>query len=121
MHDHIDVGHAAYADDKGHLVLFFTMWTGAMINVSKKLGVGAVSSTKKEVVSKGEIFPKFTWFRCFLISQGDDASKEDALLQCNQICFLLHKNYSFSNQKGTNHMYVRYLFVVDKIGGLLQH
>ena len=56
MHAHVDGKRAACSDSKGHSGLFFTMGTGAVINVSKKLGVGDVSSVKTELVSIGERF-----------------------------------------------------------------
>jgi len=66
-----------------------TMGTGAMINVSKKLGVNTVSSIETEIVSTDERFPKFTCFRYFRRAQ-DSTLKEDILIQDNQRCILLH-------------------------------
>ena len=77
VHVCIDRVHATHVDVKGHSGLFVTMGTSAMINVSKKLGVGAFSSAEAEVVSTGEIFLKCAWIRHFRISQGEDASKEE--------------------------------------------
>ena len=88
--------------------------TGAMINMSKKLGVNTVSSTETEIVSTGERFPKCTWFRYFRGAQGSSL-KEDILMQDNQSCILLQKNYPYSNGKGSKHIHIRYFFVVDKI------
>ena len=48
---YVDGAYAVHADGKGHSGLFVTMGTGAMINVSKKLGVNTV---------RGERFPKCT-------------------------------------------------------------
>ena len=48
------------------------------------------------------------------MAQGDEA-KEDVLMQHNQSCVLMHKNYPFSVGKGSKHVNVRYFFVVDKI------
>ena len=67
----IDGAHAIHTDAKGHSGLYATMGKGAMINVSKKLGLNTLSSTETEVVSTGERLPKCVWFRHFRISQGD--------------------------------------------------
>ena len=48
------------------------------------------------------------------MAQGD-ADKEDMLIQDNKSVILLHKNYPFSIEKGTNHIHERCFFVVDKI------
>lgn len=54
---------AVHADCcKGHAGLFLTMGKGAMLNVSKKLGLVTNSSTETEIVSTGERMPKCTWF-----------------------------------------------------------
>ena len=82
--------------------------------VSKKLGVNTVSSTVTEIVSTGERFPKCSWFRYFRGAQGSSL-KEDILMQDNQSCILLQKNYPYSNGKGSKHIHIRYFFVVDKI------
>ena len=47
----IDGVHDVHADGKGYSVMFVTIVTGVMINSSKKLKVGAISSTEIEVVS----------------------------------------------------------------------
>jgi len=91
---YVDGAHAVHSDGKGHSGLFVTMGTGAMINASKKLRVDTVSSTEPEVVSTGERFPKCTWFRYFRGAQGS-ALKEGILMQDNQSCILLQKNYPF--------------------------
>ena len=111
MHIYIDGSHAVHADGKGHSELYLTIGKGAMINVSKKLGLVTVSSTETEVVSNGERFPKCSWF-C-RIAQGD-SDKEDLLFQDNESCILLHKHYPFSVSKGSKHINVQYFFVVDK-------
>ena len=90
------------------------MGIGATINVSKKLGVNTVSSTETEIVSTGEKFPKCTWFRYFREAQGS-LMKEDILMQDNQNCVLLQKNYPYSNRKVSKHIHIRYFFEVDKI------
>ena len=92
-----------------------TMGTGAMMNVSKKLGLVTNSLTETEVVATGERFPKCTWFRCFRIAHGEDDPKEDILLQDNKSCILLQKNYPYSIKKGSKHAHVRCFFVVDKL------
>ena len=111
---YIDEAHAVYSDGKCHSGMFVTMGHGAMINVSKKLGLVTTSSTETEVVSNGERFPKCTWFRYFRLAQGDDL-KEDVLLQDNKSSIILHKNYPYSVGKGSKHINVRYFFVVDKV------
>lgn len=110
----IDGAHAIHADGKGHSGMFVTMGREDMINVSKKLGLVTTSSTETDVMSNGERFPKFTWFRCFRLAQGDDA-EEDVLLQDNKSCITLHKNCPFSVGKGSKHVNVRYFFPVDKM------
>jgi len=47
---HIEGAHAILSDGKGHSGYFVTMGTGAMVNVSKKLGVDTVSSTETKIV-----------------------------------------------------------------------
>lgn len=54
----IDGSHAANMDGKGHSGLVVTMGTGAMMNMSKKLGLNTTSSTETGIVSTGEWFPK---------------------------------------------------------------
>ena len=83
------------------------MGKGAMMNVSKKLGLVTTSSTETEVASNGERFPKYSWFRYFRLTQGDEA-KEDILMQDNESCMLLHKIILFSVGKGSKHINVRY-------------
>lgn len=51
---YIDGAHAVHYDAKGHSGLFLTQGKGAMINISKKLGIVTTSSTETEVVSTGE-------------------------------------------------------------------
>ena len=51
---YIDGAHAIYTDAKGHSRLYATMGKGVMINVSKKLSLKTLSSTKTEIVSTGE-------------------------------------------------------------------
>ncbi len=104
---YVDGSYAVHADGKGHSGLFVTMDTGAMINASKKLGINAVSSTETEIVSTGERFRKCTWIRYFRGAQGSSI-KEDILMQDNQCCILLQKNYPYSNGKGSKHIHVRY-------------
>merc|ERR1711907_755169 len=87
---------------------------GAMISVSKKLGVNTNSSTESEVVAVGERLPKCTWFRYFRGEQGE-AIKEDILMQDNKSAILLQKNYPYSTGKGMKHVNVKYFFAVDKI------
>jgi len=111
---YVDGARAVYSDGKGHSGLFVTMGIGAMINVSKKLGVNTVSSTETESISTGERFPKYTWFRYLRGAQGS-ALEEDIFIQDNQSCILLQKNYPYSNGEGSKHIHVRYFFVVDKI------
>ena len=67
---YIDGAHAVHTDARGHSGLFVTQGKGAMINISKKLGVATTSSTETEIVSTGERLPKCTWFRYFRIAQG---------------------------------------------------
>ena len=62
VHICIDRAHAVYNDAKGHSGLYLTMGHGAMINISKKLGVVTTSSTETEVVSCGERFPNVHGF-----------------------------------------------------------
>ena len=64
---YIDCAHAIHTDAKGHSGLYATMGKGAMINVSKKLGLNTLSSTETEIVSTGERLPKCVWFRYFRI------------------------------------------------------
>jgi hypothetical protein len=59
---YIDGAHAVHTDCKGHAGLYLTMGKGAMINISKKIGLVTNSSTETEIVSTGERMPKCTWF-----------------------------------------------------------
>ena len=111
---HACSSHATHAYGKVHSGLFITIVKGAMINTSKNLGLVTTSSTEKEVVSKGERFPKFTWFSYFRITQGDE-DKEDLLYQYDTNYVLSHKKCPLSIGKGTNHVNVRCFFVGDKI------
>ena len=63
VNNKIDGVHDSPACGKVHSSLFVTVGTNDMINVSKKLGVGAIISTETEVVSTRERFHKCTWFR----------------------------------------------------------
>ena len=53
-HIYINGAHAMHSGGKGHSGLYVTMGTGAMMNVSKKLGFVTNSSAETEVVSTGE-------------------------------------------------------------------
>lgn len=114
LYIHIGGAHAVHVDAKGHSGLFATLGLGAMINVSKKLGINTTSSTETEVVPAGERLPKCTWLRYFRIEQGEDV-KEDVLLQDSKSAILLQKNYPYSTGKGSQHIHVRYYFAVHKI------
>ena len=80
----------------------------------KKLGSNTVSSKETEVVIDRDRFPKCSWFRYFRLARGDEA-KEEALMQDDESCILLHKNRPFSVGKGSKYVNIRYLFVTDKI------
>ena len=41
--------------------------------------------------------------------------REDILLQDNKSCIVLHKNHSYSVEKGSKHINIKYFFVIDKI------
>jgi len=62
---YIDRVHAVHADGKEYSGLYMMMDKGAIINVSKKLGLVTNSLMETEVVSYSEWFPKYTWFRYF--------------------------------------------------------
>ena len=61
----------------------------------KKLGVVTTTSTETEIVADGKIFPKYSWFRYFLLAQGDRA-KGEMLMQDNESTEFLHKHHPFS-------------------------
>jgi hypothetical protein len=111
---YIDGAHAVHNDCKGHSGLFVTQGKGAMINVSKKLGLVTNSSTETEIVATGERLPKCTWFRYFRLAQGEPI-KEDILMQDNKSTMLLQKNGHFLVGKGSKHIHIRYFFATDKI------
>ena len=111
---YIDGAHAAHMDARGHSGLFVTQGKGAMISVSKKLGVATTSSTESEIVSTGERLPKCTWFRYFRIEQGEEP-KEDILMQDNKSAIILQSRYPYSTRKGSKHIHVQYFFAVDKL------
>ena len=111
---YIDGAHAVHSNCKGHSGLFVTQGKGAMISVSKKLGLVTNSSTETEIVATGERLPKCTWFRYFRIEQGEPV-KEDLLMQDNKSCMLLQKNGQFSVGKGSKHIHIKYFFATDKI------
>ena len=67
---HVDGSHAMHEDGKAHSGLFATMGKGAMINISKKLGLVTTSSAEKEIASTGERHPKCAYFRHFRMDQG---------------------------------------------------
>ena len=69
---------------------------------------------KTEVLTDGKHFTKHIWFRYFHLAQGDEG-KEDALMQDDESCSLLHKHFNVSVGKGSKHMHVRYFFVIDKM------
>jgi hypothetical protein len=111
---YIDGAHAVHSNCRGHSGLYVTQGKGAMINVSKKLGLVTNSSTETEIVATGERMPKCTWFRYFRIEQGEPI-KEDLLMQDNKSMILLQKNGIFSVGKGSKHIHIRYFFTTDKI------
>ena len=80
--------------------MFATMGKGAMLNIGKKMGLVAISSTETEIVSTGERMPKRTRFRYFRIAQGDSRT-EDTLMQDNKSAILMQKNWQFLTRKGT--------------------
>ena len=55
---YIDGAHTVHANCKGHSGMVNTMVKGAMISVSKKLGIVTNSSTETEVVLTSERMPK---------------------------------------------------------------
>ena len=57
---YIDEIYTVHNDAKGHSGIFVTMGKGAIINISKKLGIVTNSSTETKVVSNRERFPKCT-------------------------------------------------------------
>ena len=50
---YIDCAHTVHSNCKGHSGLFVTQGKGAMISVSKKLGLVTNSSTETEIVATG--------------------------------------------------------------------
>ena len=78
-----DGAHGVYMDGKGHSRRHLTVGRGALMNVSKKLGFIATSSTKTEVVADGEHFHKCGWCRYFHVAQEDKA-KEHTSMQDNE-------------------------------------
>ena len=66
---HVDGACAVHNDDKGHSGLFLTMGQGAMMSMSKKLGLMTTSSTETEIVADGERFPKHTLFGYFRLAK----------------------------------------------------
>jgi hypothetical protein len=91
-----------------------TQGKGAMINVTKKLGLVTNSSTETEIVATGECLPQCTWFRYFRIAQGEPI-REDIIMQDNKSTMLSQKNRHFSVGKGSKHIHIRYFFATDKI------
>ena len=102
----IDGAHAAHMDGKGHSGMCLIIGRGPIMNVSKKLGLVTTIYTETEVVTHGKRFHKCSWFRYFRLAQVDEA-KEDMLMQYNESCALLHKNFYFSFAKGSKHVHVR--------------
>ena len=92
---HVDGAHVVCDDGKCHSGLFLTMGQGAMMKVSKKLGLVAASFTEIEIVADGERFQKCVWFRHFRLAQGD-SNKEDVLTQNNESRVLLRENHPLS-------------------------
>ena len=78
----IDGAHAVHQDGNGHSGLFAIMGRGAMMSISKKLGLVTISSTETEVVLNRERFLKYAWFRFFREVQRDEID-EDVLFQDN--------------------------------------
>ena len=108
---YIDSAHIVHSNCKEHSGLFVTQRKGAMINVSKTLGLMNNSSTETEIVATGVRLPKCTWFCCFRIEQGEPV-KGDVLIQDNKSCMSLQKNGQFSVGKGSKHIHIRY-FIAD--------
>ena len=54
---YIDGAYTVHIDGKGHSGIFLMIGKGRMMNVSKKLGLVTISSTKMEVVADRECFP----------------------------------------------------------------
>ena len=61
--------HAVHDDGKGQSGMHLVMGTRAMINVSKKLGLATTSSMETGIISTGERFPKYSWFRDLRLAQ----------------------------------------------------
>ena len=78
----VDGSHGVHSDGKGNSGMFLTMGRGAMMNVSKKLGLMTISSIEIEVVADGERFRKCSWCSYVRIAQGGQ-TKEYMLTQDN--------------------------------------
>lgn len=110
----IDGAHNVHMDGKGHAGMVTSQGRGAMISVSKKLGIKTLSSTETEIVATGERLPKCTWFRYFRLAQDAD-DKPDTLMQDNQSAITLQNKYPYSTRKGSKHIHVKYFYMVDKL------
>ena len=84
----IDGPYTIHANAQGHSGFFLIIERGIMINTSKKLSLVTTSSTETEVVSSGERFPKYIWFRYFRLAQDPD-NKENILFQDKKSAILL--------------------------------
>ena len=66
----INVAHVVRAIGKGYSGMFVTMGLGAMIDVSKKLGLVTTSSTETEIAASGEQIYQICLVSMLQISPG---------------------------------------------------
>ena len=84
-----------------------TMCKGALMSLLEKLAIVINSPTETEIILKGECMPKCMRYRYFGLVQSE-STLENFLLQDNNSCMLLEKNWPFSPRKGSKHINVCY-------------
>jgi hypothetical protein len=65
-------------------------------------------------VGADDFMPAILWTRYFLQSQGYGVN-DNILYQDNRSAILLEKNGKTSSSKRTNHISIRYFFIIDRM------
>ena len=99
---------------KGHTGATLSLGKGAIYSGSWKQRLVARSSTKSELIGVYDVLPQVLWTKQFLKEQGW-LDSTTVVYQDNTSSILLEKNGRSSSTKQTNHMHIRYFYVMEQV------
>ena len=110
----IDESFAVHPNIRGHTGGDISMGRTFPIVSSTKQKLNTQRSTETEIVAVYYCMPALLWTRYWLDDQGYDFF-ENIIYQDNKSAIILENNGKYSSSKRTNHINIRYYFVIDCI------